>query len=225
MLFSIIFCFLISGVLTLQSETNDHALKKHFEAHRQNDWNAFESLTAQGEWHLGPDMYLVDYFIKKPNKWSAIAKEGKQQLISNQLFAGQIGLAPNNSQALEPAEAIALSYVWSFGSPLYSIADQLQRKEELQVDQIPCHWYQYQKETMTYDFFISQKDHLFYKVVVTNEEGLVQSSTTIRQYRQFGPYQMPSQVTIKTEHLEYLMVFTDYVIGDYVDDRIFLPGK
>ena len=202
--------------------SNDHVLKHHFNAHSQEDWSLFESLTAKGEWHLGAKDYFVDYFIKQPNRWAAVTEEGAQRLISNSLYAGTKGLTDlPEATAFAAEEALALSFVWSFGSPLFEIADQLSKKGAIQMDQKPCHWYQFKEDKYTYDYFITKSDHLFYKVTISNEEGLVVASTTMAQYRKFGPYHMPSQVTVKTARLDYLMVFTDYVIGDYVSDREF----
>ena len=202
--------------------SNDHVLKHHFKMHSQDSWDVFESLTAKGEWHIGTADYFVDYYIKQPNKWTAVGTEGEEHLISNGLYAGTKGIGETSGAiAFSPEEALALSFVWNFGSPLYPIADELIKKESVQVDQKPCNWYQYSDDKFLYDFFITKSDHLFYKVSISNADKKVIGTTTITQYRKFGPYEMPSQVMIKTENIEYLMVFTDYVIGDYVPDSRF----
>lgn len=218
----LLFYLLIWGPVEANSLSNDHVLKHHFKMHSQENWDAFESLTAKGEWHIGATDYLVDFYIKQPNKWTAVETDGNRQLISNKLYAGTRGLSETmNAVAFSPEEAIALSYVWNFGSPLYRIADALEKKETVEVDQKSCNWYQYTDDNFIYDFFITKSDHLFYKVSISNIDQEVVGTTTITQYRKFGPYEMPSQVLIKTDEIDYLMVFTDYVIGDYVPDRKF----
>jgi hypothetical protein len=202
--------------------SHDHVLKHHFKVHNQENWDVFESLTAKGEWHIGPADYFVDYYIKQPNKWAAVGSQGNQRLISNKLYAGTSGIDEvAGTKAFLPEEALTLSFVWNFGSPLFPIADQLEKKESVEVDQKPCHWYQYNDENFLYDFFITKSDHLFYKVSISSKDQGVIGTTTIAQYRKFGPYEMPSQVIIKTKRIDYLMVFTDYVVGDYVSDRQF----
>jgi hypothetical protein len=222
MVYQFLLFYLITGLGGDSSPSNDHVLKHHFKMHSQDSWNAFESLTAKGEWHSGTGDYLVDYYIKQPNRWSAVGVDGRAQLISNGLYAGSKGIVnKSGATAFLPEEALALSFTWNFGSPLYPIVGNLTRKQSVQVDQKPCNWYQYSDDNYVYDFFISKSDHLFYKASISKEGEEVLATTTIAQYRRFGPYQMPSQVMIKTENIEYLMVFTDYVIGDYVSDTRF----
>lgn len=215
------YLFLLFG-MSMPATSSDHALKHHFRSHNQENWQAFESLTAKGEWHIGAADYFVRYYIKQPNKWTAIATEGQERLISNQWYAGiqGVGEAPG-AVAFDKEEALALSFVWNFGSPLYPLSDQLVKKENVEVDQKPCYWYQYTGEEWVYDFFVTKSDHLFYKVTISDLEGNAVGSTTMIQYRKFGPYEMPSQVQIRTEEIDYLMVFTDYVIGDYVPNSRF----
>jgi hypothetical protein len=208
-------------------DDSDHVLKQHFKAHSQEDWNLFESLTAKGEWHIGPRMIYVDYQMKSPNKLAARSQKGKEALVSNQLYAGIKGLDETSKKGLAfgPDVALALSFVWPFGSPLASIEDQLTKKEDVQVDKEICHWYQQKLNKYTFDFFIRKTDKLFYKVTITDEKEVVVGTTTMKQYRKFGPYHLPSQVEVKTAELDYLLVFTDYVIGDYVTNDAFILTK
>jgi hypothetical protein len=209
---------LFSFLILLQEKPVDPILERHFLAHDQSDWNQFESLTAKGEWHIGSKTIYVDYLISKPHKLAAVSRNTREKLVTNELYAGMRGEdeLTRKGIAFDLNEAISLSYAWSFGSPLFDDQEDLIRKEDVSVDQIPCYWYQRPEGRFTYDYFIRKSDNLHHKVTVSALDGRTVGTVTVEQYRKLGLFYMPSQVRIKTSKIDFLLVFTEYLIGDYV---------
>ena len=110
---------------------------------------------------------------------------------------------------------------WYFGSPLWSIREELEKKADIQVDNYLCAWYQYKTEELVYDYFIRKKDHLLYGVSISDQEGEQLVSRKVLKYEQFGPFSLPSQISIVTPTSKDQYIFVEYAIGDLVKEEWF----
>jgi hypothetical protein len=217
--------FFISILLVFPRLTSSDLdkLEKHFEAHRQSDWQYIKSATALGEWHSAHGDFLVDYYLKSHDKIAIIGTEKKVSRIGNGLAAWEAGeWTENKATALQINETLGLNQVWYFGSPLWDIRDKLVENDDVKIDDFECTWYSFLTNKLRYDYFIRKKDQLLYSVSITDLEGVQLLTRKVEQYRKFGPFYLPSQVRITTTEGSDLYVFTNYLLGEAVKDNWFI---
>jgi hypothetical protein len=200
----------------------DADLQKHFEVHRQADWAYIRTVTAQGEWHGDQREYMVDYYLRSPDKLAIVSKNQKALRVINGLAAWEKGDWTNGEIIpLEVNEMLAMSEIWYYGSPLWKLREELEKKEGVKVDDYQCLWYSYETDELHYDFFVRKKDNLLYSTNISDKEGNQLVGRKVLQYRTFGPFSLPSQIRIATSTTTDLYVFTDYLIGDVVKSEWF----
>ena len=202
--------------------TRDNELDRHFEAHRQADWQYMRTVTAAGEWYSEHGDILVNYYIKSPDKLAIVSRDQSAQRITKGLVTWESATWTEKTPVVFDRErTIAFNQLWYFGSPLWSIREELEKKADIQVDNYLCAWYQYKTEELVYDYFIRKKDHLLYGVSISDQEGEQLVSRKVLKYEQFGPFSLPSQISIVTPTSKDQYIFVEYAIGDLVKEEWF----
>lgn len=197
-------------------------LSKHFEAHRQSDWQYVLTMSASGEWYTEQGDIEVSYYFKGANKRAVVAKDNSTIRVMNAESGWEKAEWTNQEpQKLDEIDLMAFEQIWYFGSPLWGVRDRITRQPDVKIDEYLCSWYRLQEGELTYDYFIRQKDDLLYSISISNAEGFAIVNRKVLQYRDFGGFVLPSQVLIVTSASRNQYIFTDFVIGDVVKESWF----
>jgi outer membrane lipoprotein-sorting protein len=216
-LFLFITCFEVSA------QTLDRILQQHYQAHNQQFWDQIRSLTATGNWTSEFGDYSATYYIKRPEKFKVINVEQRfiEAYDGNQFWT--IGSwTENKVQLLDPVRSMMLYHVFDFGSPI-SMADDLELKGRVEVDNIPCYWLIKKQVNQITEIFIDRRTNLLYRTILTDSwheyDRVVYK--TIKKYRNLQGMLIPTVIEIKTNDLVSEYVFDDFFLGDAVSDSQF----
>lgn len=217
---------LISMILPLFiiAQRDQAYLQNHFQEQDQQLWNQINTFSASGIWISKDEEFRADFLMKKPERIKII-EENKDQVYA---FDGKIGWmkkkGAESAELLDEERSMMLSYLYSFGSPLFDNPN-LKYMGEVSVERVFCYWWVKIEGDIRFEYFVDKQKGLLYKMIIekksTEGQNEFSISKTITQYRNFQGVMVPSVILIRSANHEWEIAFDEMVLGEGISSAIF----
>lgn len=222
MYLSILFMFFLSWSAPSQQPDPKEILEKHFLAYKQSQWDALETVTATGKLDIAGKKWSMRMKARYPDMTRVETARMISGTNGGDYWKLDRDVDPRKAITQELGDRVFQANVFSFGSPLAQ--DQLDLSFLGMMDKEGSLYFvfEWQGEGRKTKFYIDRKNYLmaFQEILWTANANDV-FKITYEGYRTFGPFQIPIAINFESKDLNYSVVYDDFLIGDYVNPRLF----
>lgn len=211
-------------------DSSNAILQSHFKAVGQELWNQLQTVTIDGRW-VDENYYghAVKITFKVPDKIRIQGTFDGKTFV--EAYDGNIAwtIAPWKRKyevmEMNERESVIIRNSFSLGSPLYSVAENLQYEGLKDMEGTLYHAFVFEDEYLRKTFYLDRDDDRLYFEQMVAKDGAFDVLKIYEKYRTYSGLSLPTAVRFVADGLDKELVFDEVYLNLGANDSMFEMRK